>query len=60
MLEKQNEGISPNAPVHTLTVKRTYIAPNLVEYGSVAKLTQNGNGTGIDGNPTAGMMMVCL
>ena len=39
--------------------KKAYIAPNLVEYGSIEKLTQNGNGTGADGGPV-GMQMVCL
>jgi len=42
------------------TAKKPYVTPCLVEYGSVAKLTQNGNGTGADGGMTAGMMMMCL
>lgn len=37
-----------------------YESPHLVEYGSVAKLTQSGAGSGGDGGPEANMMMVCL
>lgn len=40
-------------------VKKAYVAPSLVEYGSIEKLTQNGNGTGADGG-SVGMQMVCL
>lgn len=39
--------------------RKAYLAPRLVEYGSIAKLTQNGNGSGADGG-SAGMRMVCL
>jgi hypothetical protein len=39
--------------------KKAYIAPSLVEYGSIEKLTQTGNGTGTDGG-SVGMQMVCL
>jgi hypothetical protein len=40
--------------------KKSYISPHFCEYGSIAKLTQSGTGTGADGDTTAGMMMVCL
>lgn len=40
--------------------KKAYVAPSLIEYGSIEKLTQSGNGTGTDGGGMAGMMMVCL
>jgi hypothetical protein len=40
-------------------LKKTYSSPSLMEYGSIAKLTQGGNGSGADGGP-AGMSMVCL
>lgn len=40
--------------------KKAYIAPSLVEYGSIEKLTQSGNGTGTDGGSVAGMQMQCL
>jgi len=41
-------------------VKKIYSSPSLLEYGSVAKLTQSGTGSGADGGPIPGMMMVCL
>ena len=40
--------------------KKTYVAPSLVEYGSIEKLTQTGSGTGADGGMVAGMQMACL
>jgi len=40
-------------------VKKTYVLPSLIEYGSVAKLTQTGSGSGGDGG-TGAMRMVCL
>jgi hypothetical protein len=39
-------------------LKKTYISPNLLEYGNIAKLTQGGQGTGSDSGTT--MMMMCL
>lgn len=39
--------------------KKAYVAPSLVEYGSIEKLTQAGNGTGADGG-TGSMQMQCL
>jgi hypothetical protein len=39
-------------------VKKTYMSPNLVEYGSIAKLTQAGGATAADG--PVGFMMSCL
>lgn len=59
MLEKRDESRPSNLPVRVLAAKSKYISPTLVEYGSVAKLTQNGSGSGTDGGG-AGMMMVCL
>jgi len=40
-------------------VKKVYVAPSLVEYGSIEKLTQSGSGTGTDGG-SLGMQMQCL
>ena len=41
--------------------KKPYRPPRLTEYGSVAKLTQGGNGTlPDDGSGIANMMMSCL
>ena len=60
MFEKLDESRSANSAAPGSTMKKTYLSPSLVEYGSVAKLTQSGNGSGVDGGPTAGMMMVCL
>ena len=41
-------------------IKKPYSGPMLTEYGSVAKLTQGGQGTGTDGGIVEGMMMQCL
>jgi hypothetical protein len=41
--------------------KKMYRPPRLTEYGSVAKLTQSGNGTAPDdGSGIANMMKSCL
>lgn len=41
--------------------KQSYAKPRLVEYGTVAKLTQDATGSMTDGNPSAPSMMVgCL
>jgi hypothetical protein len=40
--------------------KKPYGKPQLIEYGSIAKLTQNGNGSLGDGGTMAGMFMMCL
>jgi hypothetical protein len=39
--------------------RKPYVSPKLQVYGSVAKLTRGGAGTGADGG-TVGMQMVCL
>ena len=39
--------------------RRTYVPPELVEYGTVSKLTQSGTGSFNDGGGMM-MMMVCL
>ena len=39
--------------------RKPYVSPKLQMYGSVAKLTRTGNGTGADGG-AVGMTMVCL
>jgi hypothetical protein len=49
----RNAGSALRAP------RKPYVSPKLQVYGSVAKLTRGGNGTGQDGG-TAGMQMVCL
>jgi hypothetical protein len=50
---------SGNAPDKRQEERRPYVAPELVEYGSVAKLTQTGGATF---NDFMGMMrmMACL
>jgi len=40
--------------------KRVYSKPRLTEFGDIAKLTQNGFGSGADGGGAANMMMKCL
>ena len=47
-------------PVNKPAAKKPYSTPQLVDYGSIAKLTQTGNGTGADGGGIPGMTMVCL
>lgn len=59
MLEKQKERSLSEERV-TSVVKRRYVPPTLSEYGSVAKLTQTGAGTGADGGVDPTMMMACL
>ncbi len=44
----------------TGSAKALYTPPTVVDYGSVAKLTQTGNGSGADGGAVAGMTMTCL
>ena len=39
--------------------KKVYAPPVLKDHGSVAKLTQNGQGSGVDGG-SAGMRMMCV
>ena len=40
--------------------RRPYAPPELVEYGTVAKLTQTGGGSVMDFGSMTGMMMTCL
>ena len=40
--------------------KKAYRSPELVEYGSVAKLTQATAGSGADGGKKASQMKACL
>lgn len=40
--------------------RRPYHAPRLTEYGDITRLTQNGQGSGVDAGPGANMMMMCL
>jgi hypothetical protein len=52
--DPQNPGAAvPNAHRE----KAVYARPVLVVFGSVAKLTQNGDGSGTDGGPAT---MMCL
>jgi hypothetical protein len=55
-MQQNNRQTPANAP----TAKKPYTTPQLLDYGSIAKLTQTGNGTGADGGLIAGMRMVCL
>jgi hypothetical protein len=51
-LSDEREGIERDddrwAPDDTPRVRRPYTAPELVEYGTVAKLTQTGSGSIVD------------
>ena len=40
--------------------RKTYVQPSLVAYGSIAKLTQEGEGSGGDGSGMPGMTKQCL
>jgi hypothetical protein len=55
-LEKKISSIEATRP----GMKKTYVSPNLLEYGNIAKLTQNGATSGTDGGGAAAMMMMCL
>jgi hypothetical protein len=58
-----SEGIAQNDDEHEAdeveTRQRAYVPPALVEYGSVSKLTQAGNGSFADAGGMM-MMMSCL
>ena len=43
------------SPEITQQARKSYQPPNLVSYGLVRQLTQNGNGSGNDGNNVPGM-----
>ena len=45
---------------HQEVVKKQYASPRLVEYGSLAKLTQAGSGGAGDGGATPGSTRMCL
>ena len=58
----RREDIEPNDDrdtAETGTGRRAYVTPELVDYGSVSKLTQNGTGSFTDGSGMM-MMMACL
>jgi hypothetical protein len=58
-MARQSEAENSLNRANPLTVvKKAYASPCLWEYGSIAKLTQSGNGTGADGGSMADMMMV--
>jgi hypothetical protein len=54
--EGQSSGDAPEAKRQ----RKQYQPPRLQAYGSVAKLTRKGNGTGVDGSGSPGMEMNCL
>jgi hypothetical protein len=54
--DKLHEGDKPPQPPSV--DRRPYHQPELIEYGSVAKLTQGTLSVGADAGP--GMMMACL
>jgi hypothetical protein len=60
MAPRPQEADSLNQESQPEVVKKIYSSPDLIEYGSVAKLTQSGNGSGADGGLIPGMQMVCL
>ena len=45
---------------HDRPAKKPYTAPEVVEYGSVAKLTQSGAGSITDGTFTNSQLKSCL
>jgi hypothetical protein len=47
---------APSKPEQKQPAKQAYSTPSLIEYGSIAKLTQTGGVTGAD----AMAMMACL
>jgi hypothetical protein len=57
--EQDEQDNDRRAPIEAATRRRVYAAPALVEYGTVAKLTQTGSGSVAD---FFGMrrMMACL
>ena len=55
-VEKKISSIETARP----SIKKTYTSPSLLEYGNIAKLTQNGATSGTDGGGAAAMMMMCL
>lgn len=55
-MQQNNRQTLVNKPA----AKKPYTTPQLVDYGSIAKLTQSGFGTGTDGGGVPGMSMVCL
>jgi hypothetical protein len=60
MAPRSQEAESLNQESQPEVMKKIYSSPSLIEYGSVAKLTQTGNGSGVDGGIDPTMMMVCL
>ena len=59
MKTERNNGQEPESPVADTAVpakKKAYLAPQLIEYGSIAKLTATGGASGADGMA----MMACL
>jgi hypothetical protein len=60
MMLQEEKKRSPGEESATSIVKRIYVPPTLSEYGSVAKLTQGGNGSGTDGGTDPTMMKQCL
>ena len=56
-IERDDDG---RAPVEAAPGRRAYATPALVEYGTVAKLTQTGSGSVADFFGMRRMMMACL
>jgi hypothetical protein len=56
--DDSEQGHREEARADAASVRRPYQAPELVEYGTVAKLTQTGGGSRFDFNGM--MMMACL
>jgi hypothetical protein len=48
------------APHPVSDLRRPYVAPALIDYGTVSKLTQTGGVTTFDSGGFMMMMMVCL
>jgi len=57
MFETKDDG--PSNQLKQPRAKLVYFPPTLLEFGSIAKLTQTGAGSGTDGG-TGTMQMMCL
>jgi hypothetical protein len=47
-MNQKSQGASTGSSTKDVSAKKPYLSPDLVEYGSVAKLTQTNPGSGAD------------
>jgi hypothetical protein len=61
-MDRERNGPPSSDPIERPggSTRKPYRAPQLIEYGSVAKLTQSSAGSGADGSAKAGKMKTCL